>query len=207
MLACHTVSYTPEGLQHQVNWLFKFCSKNLLVVNAVKTKCMTIGDSTSLDLHFNGNKIEQVTHYKYLGNILKSINNFNSDIFANTHSYLCDQGRKAIIGMLQKQREIFPLPPKVMFKLFDAIIKPTLTYGSDVWGHRQSGLDMVDKVMLRYCRPVLNVKATTSKYHGVRRMWNATPQCPMYYINYVLYESLVSYAWWYYSKASIRETE
>ena len=64
--------------------------------------------------------------------------------------------------MLQKQREIFPLPPEVMFKLFDAIIKPILTYGSDVWGHRKSGLDMVDKVMLRYCRRVLNVKATTS---------------------------------------------
>ena len=64
---------------------------------------MTIGDSTSLDLHFNGNKIEQVIQYKHLGNILKSINNFNSDIFANTYSYLCDQGRKAIFGMLQKQ--------------------------------------------------------------------------------------------------------
>ena len=156
------MSDTPEGLQHQVNGLFKFCSKNLLVVNAVKTKYMTIGDSTSLDLHFNGNKIEQVTQYKYLGNILKSINNFNSDIFANTYSYLCDQGRKAIFGMLQKQREIFPLPPKIMFKLFDAIIKLILTYGSDVWGHRKSGPDMVDKVMLRYCRRVLNVKATTS---------------------------------------------
>ena len=43
------MSDTPEGLQHQVNGLFKFCSKNLLVVNAVKTICMTIGDST---LHY-----------------------------------------------------------------------------------------------------------------------------------------------------------
>ena len=48
------MSDTPEGLQHQVNGLFKFCSKKPLVVNAIKTKCMTIGDSILLDLHFNG---------------------------------------------------------------------------------------------------------------------------------------------------------
>ena len=86
-----------------------------MVVNAVETKCMTIGDSTPLDLHFNGNKIEQVFQYKYLGNILKSINNCNADMFANTYPYLCDQGRKAIFSMLHRLREILPLPPKVMF--------------------------------------------------------------------------------------------
>ena len=32
------MSDTPEGLQNQLNGLFKCCSKNLLVVNAVKTK-------------------------------------------------------------------------------------------------------------------------------------------------------------------------
>ena len=48
---------------------------------------MTIGGFTPLDLHFKGNRIEQVIQYKYLGNILKSINNCNADIFANTHSY------------------------------------------------------------------------------------------------------------------------
>ena len=76
--------------------------KNLLVVNAVKTKCMTIGDSTPLYLHFNGNKIEQAIQYKYLGNILKSINNCKADMFANTYPYLCDQGRKAIFSMPHK---------------------------------------------------------------------------------------------------------
>ena len=123
---------------------------------------MTIGDSTPLELHFNGNKIEQVIPYKYLGNIPKSINNCNADIFANAYPCLCDQGRKAIFSMLHKQREILPLPPKVLFRLFDSIIKPILIYGSDVWSHTKSCLDIVDKVMLSYHRRVLNVKATSS---------------------------------------------
>ena len=51
------MSDTPEGLQHQVNGFKFYFKKNLLVANAIKTKCMVIGDSTSLDLHVNGNKI------------------------------------------------------------------------------------------------------------------------------------------------------
>ena len=51
-----------------------------------------------------------------------------------------------------------------MFKLFDSVIKPLLLYGSDVWGYRNTGLDCIDKVMLRYCRRLLNVKATTSSF-------------------------------------------
>ena len=35
-------------------------------------------------------------------------------------------------------------------------------YGSDVWGHSESGISMIDKVVLRLSRCVHNVKATTS---------------------------------------------
>ena len=45
------------------------------------------GDSAPLNLHFNGNKIEQVIQYEHLGNILKSINNCNADMFANIYPY------------------------------------------------------------------------------------------------------------------------
>ena len=37
------MSDSPEGLQHQIDGLFRFCSQNLLLVNTVKTKCMVIG--------------------------------------------------------------------------------------------------------------------------------------------------------------------
>ena len=86
--------------------------------------------------------------YKYLGNITKSVDNSNADIFSSTYSYLCDQGRKAIFGMMDKMRDIAPLPPKVMFKLFDSVIKPILVYGSGVWGHRNACLESIDKGLL-----------------------------------------------------------
>ena len=84
------------------------------------------------------------------------------DMFANNYPYLCDQGRKALFGILHRLRSITPVPPKLMFKLFNTVVKPILIYGSDVWGCNRNGTSMVDKVMLRFCRCVLNVKATTS---------------------------------------------
>ena len=133
-------------------------------VNEIKTKCMAVGSkcATVMNLSFNSNEIEQVTQYMCLGVIVKSIRKNTEDMFANNHPYLCDQGRKALFGILHRLRSITPVPPKVMFELFNTVVKPILIYGSDVCGCNRNGTSMVDKVMLRFCRCVLNVKATTS---------------------------------------------
>ena len=127
-------------------------------------KLTIIGSDNGLspEWRFNKKDIEQVNQYKCLGVIVRSISRNNEDIFAYHYPYLCDQGRKALFGVLHRLRSITPIPPRVQFKLFDAVIKPILVYGSDVWGHNKSGISMIDKVMLRFSRCVLNVKATTS---------------------------------------------
>ena len=114
---------------------------------------MLIGNKSEAraNLTFNKKDIEQVNQYKCLGVIVRSISRNNEDIFSCNYPYLCDQGRKALFGVLHRLRSITPIPTK-----------PILMYGSDVWGHHKSGTSMIDKVMLRFSRCVLNVKATTS---------------------------------------------
>ena len=48
-------------------------------VNEIKTKCMTVSSkgATVMNLRLNNNEIEQVTHYKCLGVIVKSIGKTN----------------------------------------------------------------------------------------------------------------------------------
>ena len=158
------ISDSEKGMQRQLDGLLKFCSLNLMSVNEIKTKCMAVGSNcaTVMNLSFNSNEIEQVTQYKCLGVIVKSIRKNTEDMFANNYPYLCDQGRKALFGILHRLRSITPVPPNVMFKLFNTVVKPILIYGSDVWGCNRNGTSMLDKVMLRFCRCFLNVKATTS---------------------------------------------
>ena len=67
------------------------------------------GHNKPLGLYLNGQKIEQVMQCKYLGNIIKTVDNNNADIFSSTYSYLYDQGRNAIFGIVHKIRDIAPL--------------------------------------------------------------------------------------------------
>ena len=56
--------------------------------------------------------------------------------------------------------------------MFDSLVSPILTYGSEVWGASKSGLQELDRVFLRYMRCVLRVKATTSKHQILLFMVN-----------------------------------
>ena len=83
----------------------------------------------------------------------------SEDIFCEKCPYLCGQAQRAIFGIQQRLRKV---PPTVMFKLYEMLIKPVLVDGSDVWGYNKKGLAQIEKVMLHYCRCALNVKASTS---------------------------------------------
>ena len=86
----------------------------------------------------------------------------SEDIFCDTYPYLCGQCQRAIFGIRQRLRNIHPVPPAIMLKLYEMLVKPVLMYGSDVWGYNKTALAQIDKIMLHYCRCILNVKASTS---------------------------------------------
>ena len=39
-----------------------------------------------------------------------------------------------------------------MFDMFDALTRPILTYGIDIWGLSRTGLECLDKVFLNHVR-------------------------------------------------------
>ena len=194
-------SDSPRGLQKQLDGLKSFCADNHMIVNETKSKVMCFGKQTELNVYFNDKKIEQVSRYKYLGNIVKCISRKQHDIFSDNYQYLCDQARKAPFGIRRKTRTIGILPPPVMFYIFDALIKPITTYGSDVWGACSSGVKSLDKVFLNFMRCVLQVKATTCNtivYGECGRLppsvyCNINVICFMHRLQYMPMGSLVKY--------------
>ena len=154
------ISDSHKGLQKPLNGLHEFCAKNLMIVNEVKIKVLMYGQKNAPDIYFNGQGIEAVQSYKYFGNIISTISSSKGDIFRENYSYLCNQAKKAIFGMKQKLKHIGKLPPKILFHMFETLIRPILLYGGDVWGIRRQGNDMVDEVFFIRC--ALGVKATTS---------------------------------------------
>ena len=51
-----------------------------MIVNETKSKVMCFGKQTELNLFFDNKKIEQISMYKYLGNIVKCISTNQQDI-------------------------------------------------------------------------------------------------------------------------------
>ena len=154
-------SDTCEGMQNLLNGLEKFCSNNQMVVNETKTKMLCFGKQISSNVYFNKKLIEKDDHYKYLGNVVRSVRRCNQDIFSRNFTHLCDQSRKALFNLHKKIKCLGSLPPKIMFYMFDALVCPILTYGSDVWGFNKSCFDILDKVFLNHVRCTLHVKGTT----------------------------------------------
>ena len=144
------------------NWTayFDLHPDNHAIVNAIKTNCMAFRNVTPFGVKFNGKVIEQVDWYKYVENIARSTKRYDEDIFSENYPYLCDQARKALYSVRKRTSCLGNLPSKIMFHIFDTVVKPILTYGR-VWGANKTGLTAINKVFLRFVRCTLGVKAPT----------------------------------------------
>ena len=71
---------------------------------------------------------------------------------------LMDQARKALYCLYRKLRNI-SIPIDLQFKLFDTLILPILTYGSEIWGYENT--KQLEKLHLQFCRNILAVRTTT----------------------------------------------
>ena len=83
-------------------------------------------------------------------------------MYSNNYRFVYDKSHRAVFSVKRKLKFIQSLAPSILFDMFDTIMRPILTYGSDVWGLSKTGIDVVDKVFLNVARcTLIIVKATT----------------------------------------------
>ena len=63
-----------------------------------------------------------------------------------------------MFALLRKSRQL-QLLIDVQLHLFDALVKPVLLYGCEVWAHE--AMDNVEKLYLRFCKYILSVNMST----------------------------------------------
>ena len=61
------------GLQKQLDGLQQFCSRNMMIVNKLKTKVMVFRKRDEKLITFNGVAIQNAVSYKNLGNIISFV--------------------------------------------------------------------------------------------------------------------------------------
>ena len=71
-------------------------------------------------------------------------------------------GTKNYLGIRKRLPNFHPVPPEVMYKLYDMLVRPIFVYGSYVWGYCKKGQAQIDEIMQHYCGCVFNIKAGQS---------------------------------------------
>ena len=126
------LSDSPEGLQKQIDKLNTYCDKWKLNINIKKTKAMIFNRGNKLinaKFFINNVVLQNVKSMKYLGFTITSKN----CSFLPTLEDLSIKVKRLIYALNCKIK-ISRFPIKLALKLFDALIKPILLYGAEVWG-------------------------------------------------------------------------
>ena len=122
------VSTTPQGLQNQLSALQAFCNAWSLTVNVAKTKIMVFGmrstESLSLTFIYDTQEVERVSQFKYLGLTFDAI---KGALYAPDE--LVVAGTKACNALRRRCAEMHIQDQLQKCKLFDALVKPILSYG------------------------------------------------------------------------------
>ena len=107
---------------------------NNMIVDETKTK-VCFGKPLKPKLEIYIQLIEEMGHYKYLGNLKRSVHSCNQDIL--TEKYLqCagDRDRKAKFKVYRKAKATKSQPPTTRCFMCVVLIPPMLTYGNHIWG-------------------------------------------------------------------------
>lgn len=151
------VAESAENLQQMMDALLLWTREYGLLVNNDKTKVIVFRASWQLEdvtFYYNGNKIEIVNTFSYLGLLLNYNGKFNV-----TQKHIAAQGKKALF-CLMKEVKTHNFNPCTLLSLFDTYVSPVLNYCSEVWGYTKA--QEIEKVHTMFLKRLLGVKRSTS---------------------------------------------
>lgn len=126
------MSKSITGLQNCLNILENYCGNWKLKINIKKTKCLTFNTlgriPKNCTWNINGQKIENVKSYTYLGLTFSA-----SGSFTEAKMHIQQKGLKAYFKFFKAFNDQRP-SIKTFLHTFDHTVKSVLLYGAEIWG-------------------------------------------------------------------------
>ena len=124
------LSWSASGLQLLLDSMNHFCVGLGLVISTTKTEVVFNGPGTASTWRVGAQVLPQSAGFKYLGLIFHESGTMSYALQRLAHNAVgaCAQLRAKFRGHLCQKS--FPM----MRRLFDALVLPTVSYGSEVWG-------------------------------------------------------------------------
>lgn len=158
LFADDIVLFTTDAssLQSQIDCIYRYSNDLGLKINVSKTKICIFEKRKkrrNIEWKINGNIIEIVDQFCYLGVRMYYNGNLSHAVKA-----LSDQGLQAMSSLSYLFQKLnFDVETKL--SIFDKMVKPILTYCSEVWG--VYNFKEVDKLHYKFCKRILGVKTQT----------------------------------------------
>jgi len=148
------VADSEEKLQRLVTEFGRVCDRRKLKVNVNKSKvmvCLRSATEVSLNVKLNGEMLERVESFKYLGSQISMYGGVDEDV-----RYRVNEASKAWGGMkaVFKARQ---LGMNVKRRLYEGVIVPTALYGAETWGMKVAEKKKVNVFEMKCLRSMLGV--------------------------------------------------
>lgn len=153
---------SQAGLQSQMHLLEEYSEKWQLTVNVAKTRAIvfqvTRSAAVQLELTYRGSSVEAVDSFCYLGMVFH-----RAAPFSDAGLVRATAGQRAALAMGRRCRELGIQGPVMRMRLFDALVRPVMLYGIEVWGpHSLGHLDArFEREHRSFLRQLLGVRECT----------------------------------------------
>ena len=154
-----------DGFPFKIDKTYRFVN-----LNVQKTKVMIFNKGgkhlNQYNFTYNDMKLETTNCYSYLGIIFQP-----SGLFNLAQSHLKDSGFRALYKIMSL---VGNSVPKISQQLFDRMVKPILSYGSEIWSpYFTCNIDKkdlitwfenfdIEKANVKFCKNLLKVNRKTS---------------------------------------------
>lgn len=174
---------TVVKLQQQLNVIDQFCNETGMEVNLNKTEIIVFRNGGPLKRnerwYFRGNPVQTTSVYKYMGLLCTPSLSWHA-----AQEKLAMQAQKAVYSIYRYQRIYGNFTLSQLFSLFDALIKPILCYGAQIWGYKY--VAEIENIQTSFCKRYLNVKKSTNTCIVLGEC-GRMPLCYHYYIICIKY--------------------
>ena len=143
-----------EELCQLVSEFGRVCEKRKLRVNVGKSKvmrCTRDEGRAILNVLLNGEALEEVDQFKYLGSVIAANGGVEADV-----SHRVSEGCK-VLGAMNGVIRNRGLGMDVKRALYEKVIVPTVTYGSELWGMKERERQKLNVLEMRCLRSMCGV--------------------------------------------------
>ena len=148
------VADSEKKLRRLVNEFGRVCERRKLKVNVAKSKvmrCARDGVVGTLQVCLNGEVLEEVESFKYLGSNVAASGGVEDEV-----KHRVNEGCKAL-GALKKVMNGRSVSMGVKRSLYQSVVMPTVLYGAETWGTRVAERRKVDVFEMKCLRSMVGV--------------------------------------------------